>query len=139
MKKIAVFLTGIVASLTSITSYADDHGIVQDRPVEIWTCNFQEGKSMVDVDAWYDAMNKNAETMKNNKFNSFIWTPNFVGDLKSADIALTFSFESLTSMGTTMDEFFSSESGATLFAQFQATFDCSSREVWLVTQKRNAG
>ena len=65
MKKIAVFLTGIVASLTSITSYADDHGIVQDEPVEIWTCNFQEGKSMADVDAWYDAMNKNAGTMEN--------------------------------------------------------------------------
>ncbi len=75
--------------------------------------------------------------MKNNKFNSFMWVPYFVSDLDRADVVLTFSFPSLTSMGKTMDEFFGSNGGSALFETYQEILDCSGREVWMVSQKRN--
>ena len=91
---------------------ADNHGTIENRPVETWMCSFNEGQTMADLDEWYVAFNEHAETMQNNSFNSFVWVPTFVSDLKAADVALTFSFPTLTEMGTTMDEFFGSEGGA---------------------------
>ena len=84
---------------------ADNHGTIENRPVETWMCSFNEGQTMADLDEWYVAFNEHAETMQNNSFNSFVWVPTFVSDLKAADVALTFSFPTLTEMGTTMDEF----------------------------------
>ena len=131
------FVLLIVAITTSFGALADNHAASEQRPVELWVCSFNEGKSMSDVDTWYADFNKFANSMKNNKFNSFMWVPYFVSDLDRADVVLTFSFPSLTSMGKTMDEFFGSNGGSALFETFQEILDCSGREVWMVSQKRN--
>ena len=117
---------------------ADDHASAEQRPVEIWTCSFNDGKSTKDLDAWYKDFNAFADSMTNSGFSSYMWVPNFVSDLDRADVVLTFGFPSLTAMGQTMDEFFGSEGGSALFATYEDILDCSAREIWQVSQRRTA-
>ena len=51
-------------------------------------------------------------------------------------IALTVGFPSLAGMAASQEEFFGSKVGSALFEEYQEILDCSSREVWMVTQKR---
>ncbi len=132
----AILLAFIWGMIISTAVVADDHATAGQRPVEIWTCSFHDGKSAKDLDAWYEDFNTFADSMTNSGFTSYIWVPNFVGDLHRADVVLTFGFPSLTAMGQTMDEFFGSEGGSELFATYQEILDCSAREIWQVSQKR---
>ena len=111
-----ILLTFICGITISTAVMADDHASAAQRPVEIWTCSFNDGKSMKDLDAWYEDFNV----------------------LDRADVVLTFGFPSLTAMGQTMDEFFGSEGGSALFATYQDILDCSAREIWQVSQRRSA-
>ena len=120
-------------------AYADDQPEIADRPVEIWTCSFNEGKTVDDLNAWYADMNKFGDSMQNSQWNSFMWVPTFVSDLTKADVVLTFSFMSMTDLGKTQDEFFGSEKGMALFGVYQEILDCSGREIFTVTQMRDAG
>ena len=132
-----VLLTFICGLTISTAVIADDHVSAEQRPVEIWTCSFNDGKSTKDLDAWYDDFNAFADSMTNSRVSSFMWVPNFVGYLEQADVVLTFGFPSLTAMGQTMDEFFGSKGGSALFATYQDILDCSSREIWQVSQRRS--
>ena len=129
------FICGLAISTAVI---ADDHVSAEQRPVEIWTCSFNDGKSTKDLDAWYKDFNAFADSMTNSGFSSYMWVPNFVSDLDRADVVLTFGFPSLTAMGQTMDEFFGSEGGSALFATYEDILDCSAREIWQVSQRRTA-
>ena len=128
------FICGITISAAVV---ADDHASAEQRPVEIWTCSFNDGKSMKDLDAWYEDFNAFANSMTNSRVSSFIWVPNFASDLDRADVVLTFGFPTLTAMGQTMDEFFGSEGGSALFDTYQEILDCSAREIWQVSQRRS--
>jgi len=132
------FIAFLILGLTASISFADDHSTITDRPVEIWTCSFNEGKTSEDLEAWYADMDKFGDTMTNGQWASYMWVPTFVSDLTKADVALTFSFSSLTDMGKTMDEFFGSKKGMALFGTFQEILDCSGREIFTVTQMREA-
>ena len=132
----AILLAFIWGMMTSTAVVADDHTTAGQRPVEIWTCSFNDGKSAKDLDAWYEDFNAFADSMTNSGFWSYMWVPNFVSDLDRADVVLTFGFPSLTIMGQTRDEFFGSEGGSELFATYQEILDCSAREIWQVSQKR---
>ena len=129
-----IFICGITISTAVV---ADNHASAEQRPVEIWTCSFNDGKSMKDLDAWYEDFNAFANSMTNSRVSSFIWVPNFASDLDRADVVLTFGFPTLTAMGQTMDEFFGSEGGSALFDTYQAILDCSAREIWQVSQRRS--
>ena len=133
----AMLVTFICGLTISTAVIADDHVSGEQRPVEIWTCSFNDGKSMKDLDAWYEDFNAFADSMTNSRVSSFVWVPNFVGDLEQADVVLTFGFPSLTAMGQTMDEFFGSKGGSALFATYQNILDCSAREIWQVSQRRS--
>jgi len=135
IKTILILLISVVGF--SIDAAADDHASSAQRPVELWVCSFNDGKSMDDLDDWYKDFNKFADNMKNSQVNSYMWVPNFVSDLDRADVILTFSFPSLTAMGQTMDEFFGSKGGSALFQTYQDILDCSGREIWQVSERRN--
>ena len=135
---IRTILLAFICGMTISTAVeADDHTTAEQRPVEIWTCSFNDGKSTKDLDAWYEDFNAFADSMTNSGFSSYMWVPNFVSDLDRADVVLTFGFPSLTAMGQTMDEFFGSEGGSELFTAYQEILDCSAREIWQVSQRRS--
>ena len=132
---IKAFLT-LMLVFSSALTFADDHAANEPAAVETWLCTFNEGKGMADMHKWFDGINEYAKTQTNNQYNMHLWVPNFVSDLKRADIALTVTFPSLAGMAASQIEFFGSKVGSALFEEYQEILDCSSREVWMVTQKR---
>ena len=129
-------LLTLLLVFSSALTFADDHAANEPAAVETWLCTFNEGKGMADMDKWFDDINEYAKTQTNNKYYLHLWVPNFVSDLKRADIALTVAFPSLAGMAASQEEFFGSKVGSALFEEYLEILDCSSREVWMVTQKR---
>jgi hypothetical protein len=70
--KMRLLLLSIALMVFGSSAYADDHTEIADRPVEIWTCSFNEGKTVDDLNAWYADMNKFGDSMQNSQWNSFM-------------------------------------------------------------------
>ena len=70
------FICGISISTAVV---ADDHATAEQRPVEIWTCSFNDGKSATDLDAWYVDFNSFADSMTNSGFSSYMLGANLRG------------------------------------------------------------
>ena len=129
------FLTLMLIFYSAI-ALSDDHAVNEPAAVETWLCTFHEGKDIDDLDKWFSGVNEYAKTQTNNQYNMHLWVPNFVSDLKRADVALTVGFPSLAGMAASQIEFFGSKVGSALFDEYQQILDCSSREVWMVSKKR---
>ena len=129
------FLTLMLIFYSAI-ALSDDDAVNEPAAVETWLCTFHEGKDIYDLDKWFNGVNEYAKTQTNNQYNMHLWVPNFVSDLKRADVALTVGFPSLAGMAASQIEFFGSKVGSALFDEYQQILDCSSREVWMVSKKR---
>lgn len=130
-------LAAIMFSFVAPAALADDHEGAVQVPVEVWACNYKDGKSLADLEAWYEGFNSLSDQMENPEFSAWIWSPYFVSDLKGADVAIATSFPSLESMGQSMQEFFGGEETGQLFIDYQDIVDCTSRELWMVQQMRS--
>lgn len=104
--------------------------------VELWVCNYHDGKSIEDLRAWYRDFNTLSDQMDNGNFRSWLWTPFFVSDLARADVIVATAFPNLESMGQSMMEFFGGAETGALFARYETIVDCHGREVWTVEQTR---
>ena len=111
-------LLTLLLVFSSALTFADDPAAHEPAAVETWLCTFNEGKGMADMDKWFDDINEYAKTQTNNKYNLHLWVPNFVSDLKRADIALTVAFSSLAGMAASPEEFFGSKVGSALFEEY---------------------
>ena len=81
MKIKTIFTLLITGMIFSLGVMADDHDSTEQRPVELWICSFNEGKTVDDIDDWYADFNEFADSMKNNRLSSYMWVPNFVSDI----------------------------------------------------------
>jgi len=77
--KLISLLTAIILSLTFAGS-----SIAQETPTlaSIWTCNFRDGKSMDDLEAWADFWVEQMERMGADEFGGIraaAWTPGMAG------------------------------------------------------------
>lgn len=136
MKSIKTFATVFLAIL-SINATAGHHEESPPVPIELWVCDYQEGKSIEDLRAWFKDFNILSDKMDNGDFRSWIWTPSFVSDLERADVVVATSFPNLESMGQSMMEFFGGEETGALFARYETIVDCHGRELWMVEQARD--
>ena len=136
MKSIATLIVALLAA----PALADDHSKptnTDESAVELWVCNYQEGKSIADLRDWYKDFNGLSDNMENGNFRSWLWTPYFVSDLEGADVVVATAFPNLESMGQSMMEFFGGEETGALFARYETIVDCHGRELWMVEQTRN--
>ena len=115
---------------------ADHHEVQSPSTVELWMCNYEDGKSIEDLRNWYKDFNTLSDQMTNGNFRSWLWTPFFVSELKAADVVVATSFPNLESMGQSMTEFFGGKKTGALFARYQTIVDCHGRELWTVEQTR---
>ena len=122
------FLTLMMVMLSPLTAFADD-----PVPVEVWVCDYKEGKALADLEDWYDDFNKLSDEMDNPDFEAWIWTP-FFADLTMGDVLVVTSFPDLESMGQSMMEFFGGDETGALFARYQEIVDCTGRDLWMVQQ-----
>ena len=111
----------MVAMLLPLTAFADD-----PVPVEVWVCDYKEGKTLADLEHWYDDFNQLSDKMDN-------------PDLTMGDGLGVTSFPDLESMGQSMMEFFGGDETGALFARYQNIVDCTGRDLWMVQQMRDRG
>ena len=124
------FLTVMTSMVLPFTAFADD-----PLPVEVWVCDYKEGKTLADLEGWYDEFNELSDKMDNPNFEAWIWTP-FFADLTMGDVLVVTSFPDLESMGQSMMEFFGGDETGALFARYQTIVDCTGRDLWMVQQMR---
>lgn len=136
MKKIRDNVLALTILLVAPLATADQHKPSSSSTVELWVCNYQDGKTIDDLRDWYKDFNILSDQMKNGKFRSWLWTPVFVSDLTAADVVVATAFPSLESMGQSMMEFFGGKETGELFARYQTIVDCHGRELWTVEQMR---
>ena len=117
-------------------TFADDSDATNPSSVELWVCNYQEGKSIDDLRDWYKDFNRLSDQMDNGNFRSWLWSPFFVSDLTRADVVVATAFPNLESMGQSMMEFFGGAETGALFARYETIVDCHGRELWAVEQTR---
>jgi len=133
-------ITALILALLAVPGFADDHSepaTAGESAVELWVCNYQEGKSITDLRDWYKDFNVLSDKMNNGNFRSWLWTPYFVSDLKGADVVVATAFPNLESMGQSMMEFFGGTETGALFARYETIVDCHGRELWMVEQTRD--
>ena len=52
------FLAVMTAVLLPLSAFAED-----PVPVEVWVCDYKEGKTLADLEGWYDDFNKLSDEM----------------------------------------------------------------------------
>ena len=133
-------LITLFMALLATPVFADDHSESKSSggaPVELWVCKYQDGKTIVDLRAWYKDFNVLSDKMDNPNFRSWLWTPYFVSELDAADVVVATAFPNLESMGQSMQEFFGGAETGALFARYESIVACDGRELWMVEQMRD--
>jgi len=136
MKRISNAVIVLLCICIAPVTLADDSDAGNTSSVELWVCNYQEGKSIDDLRDWYKEFNRLSDQMDNGNFRSWLWSPFFVSDLTRADVVVATSFPNLESMGQSMKEFFGGAETGALFARYETIVDCHGRELWTVEQTR---
>lgn len=136
MKRISNAVIVLLCICIAPISFADDSDATNASSVELWVCNYQEGKSIDDLRDWYKEFNRLSDQMDNGNFRSWLWSPFFVSDLTRADVVVATAFPNLESMGQSMMEFFGGVETGALFARYETIVDCHGRELWTVEQTR---
>lgn len=136
MKRISNTVIILLCICIAPFTFADESDTTNASSVELWVCNYQEGKSIDDLRDWYKDFNKLSDQMDNGNFRSWLWSPFFVSDLTRADVVVATAFPNLESMGKSMMEFFGGAETGALFARYETIVDCHGRELWTVEQTR---
>ena len=136
MKRISNAVIVLLCICIAPFTFADDSDATNASSVELWVCNYQEGKSIDDLRNWYKDFNRLSDQMDNGNFRSWLWSPFFVSDLTRADVVVATAFPNLESMGQSMMEFFGGAETGALFARYETIVDCHGRELWTVEQTR---
>ena len=136
MKRISNAVIVLLCICIAPFTFADDSDATSASSVELWVCNYQEGKSIDDLRNWYKDFNRLSDQMDNGNFRSWLWSPFFVSDLTKADVVVATAFPNLESMGQSMMEFFGGADTGALFARYETIVDCHGRELWTVEQTR---
>lgn len=136
MKRIRNAVIVLLCICIAPFTFADESDATNASSVELWVCNYQEGKSIDDLRDWYKDFNALSDQMDNGNFRSWLWSPFFVSDLTRADVVVATAFPNLESMGQSMMEFFGGAETGALFARYETIVDCHGRELWTVEQTR---
>ena len=136
MKRISNAVIVLLCICIAPFTFADESDAPNASSVELWVCNYQEGKSIDDLRDWYKDFNTLSDQMDNGNFRSWLWSPFFVSDLTRADVVVATAFPNLESMGQSRMEFFGGAETGALFARYETIVDCHGRELWTVEQTR---
>lgn len=120
-----VVLKSIVAGLVVIaavsTTYADNHSI-QVVPVELFTCNFHEGKGPGDLDAVIDQWNDWADKSRIDDYAAWTLTPFYFGPEQTFDVIWLGAGKNGVALGKAQDLYNAEDAG--LHAAFNEVLSC---------------
>ena len=131
MSKMNSAVTGLIAVALagSITARADDHGEAPKAvPVEMYICNFQEGKDAGDLEKANKVFNEWAEK-QGTGYSAWVITPQFRALEEGFDIGWMGAWPDGNAMGKSLGAFVGSEEGRKVGAAFDEVVDCSNSHV----------
>jgi len=124
-----------VAALMPFSLFADHHAQATHAPVEVWTCNLNEGKTLDDVRKVSEMVAKVTADAKI-PTAQWIFTP-FTGDMDSGRFMLMTGWTDFNSMGKGFHSFFVAGDGAEVLTEWEATATCATRNLLLVESTFN--
>ena len=131
-----VFLTVLaLVALIPFHVFADNHAQATPAPVEVWTCNLKEGKTLDDVRKVSEMVAKVTEKVKI-ATAQWIFTP-FTGDMDSSRFMLMTGWTDFNAMGSGFHSFFVAGEGAEVLTEWEATATCETRNLLLVENTFN--
>ena len=123
-KTLAIAVSALLFLFVGLgTAIAQEEDKVIARPVETWTCDYQEGKGPADLDAvnaeWNDWMDDSGQT----EYFAAILTPQFFGE-RLFDVGWLGAWPDGHAMGAGMDLWMTD--GGEIGAKYFAVLDCNS-------------
>lgn len=115
------FVAGLVLIAGAGATHADNHGI-QVVPVELYTCNFHEGKGPGDLDAVIDKWNDWADKARIDDYAAWTLTPYYFGPEQTFDFIWLGAGKNGVALGKAQDLYNAEDAG--LRAAFNETIHC---------------
>jgi len=121
---------GVVAVLAvalmswGMAAQADHHeGALKASPVDFWSCNFNDGKGMKDLNKAIDAFNKWADK-NNDEYIAWVLTPSTFGPGESIDVGWLGGWPDGNAYGRQQDAWLAT--GQSVFESFMDVVTCDS-------------
>ena len=125
----------LVCTLSSVAAFAAHHEQPTVAPVEIWTCNLNEGKTLDDVRKVSNMVAKVTEKL-GIPTAQWLFSP-FTGSMDTSRFMLMTGWSDFNGMGKGFDGFFIKNAGAEVMVEWAATATCESRNLLLVENTFN--
>ena len=126
-RKVTTFLSGLAGTLALLIApgsvLAQDSGLVSKVvPVEIFTCSFQDGKGMSDIDAAVDGWNAYMDDNDVDDYAAWTLTKGYYGPEQEFDIIWLGAWTDGNAMGAVTDMI--NATGADAIQPFGEALDC---------------
>lgn len=125
MKNITIWVvSGSLLLAPAMNGFAQDKEEESTKivPVEIYTCNYNDGKGPSDLDAWADRWNAWADSANSAPYSGYTMTPFYYGEEQDFDFIWLGVSPDAVSMGRAYDQFLA-DSGS-LRAEFNEMATC---------------
>jgi hypothetical protein len=119
-KLIAIVTAALAATLGNVTATAQDATVY--IPVDIFTCNYNEGKGPADLDAVTVTWNAYMDENNADDYAAWTMTKHYASDEQDFDVAWLGAHKNGTSMGEGADDWIAN--GGEIAAEFGAVLDC---------------
>ena len=125
-----------LSSFTAILVFAFCSQSFAQSPVEFWGCKFNEGHDMADLMQWTEDWNKVIDELPDDGYNAWVMTPMFSSTMTSIDFLWAGGWPDYAKMGSGLNDFFFSETGAASFSRFEEISTCEIHTLFTSTQVR---
>ena len=127
----AMFFTGVAAA------QEEAKGGPNFAPVEIYVCNFNEGKGQADLDKVIVSWNKWMDTTGKEPYSAWIYTADYNSPAYSFDVAWLGAWPDGNAMGRLTDTYMTSGGGVA--KQFDEVITCAAHSNWASVKMREGG
>ncbi len=135
MNKIQIAVTGVLAAV-SLSSVVQAQDAPKLMPVEMWTCDFQDGKNMADLDKVNQKFKKWSEKHEPT-YSAWVITPQFRAMEDGFDVGWIGSWADGNAMGKGVDTWMASDDRG-ISDDFDAVLDCENSHVLMSSMTLHA-
>ena len=108
---ISSLVTGLLLLASTGAVLAEDHVSSKIVPVELFTCNYHEGKGSADLDKAVDAWNKWADKQGWDSYAAWTLTPYYYGPEQEFDLIWLGAGKDAVALGKAQDAYLSEDAG----------------------------
>lgn len=122
-RKLVMLVTAVsMAGLGAMTASADEHASAQAEPVELFACNYAEGKTDKDLDKVVGNFNKWADGVEMNDYTAWTLVPYYSSPEQDFDVLWLGHAPRAASLGRSQDQWLAT--GGKVAAEFDSVIPC---------------